>query len=91
MEGECIAMIKDSVNYYEIQAEDFATSTVNVDVSKLYVEFEMYLKPGCRITDLRCESACNSRYFIEKGYDVIAVDTSSAMCKKTKDLAGVTT
>ena len=41
MEGEYRAMIKDSVNYYETHAEDFATSTVNVDVSKLYVEFEL--------------------------------------------------
>ena len=91
MESEYIAMIKDSVNYYEIHAEAFAASTVNVDVSKLYAEFEIYLKPGCRIMDLGCGSGRDSRYFVEKGYDVVAVDPSLAMCKKTRDLAGVTT
>lgn len=40
--------------------------------------------------DLGCGSGRNSGYFYEIGYDVIAVDTSSAMYKKTKDLAGAT-
>lgn len=50
-----------------------------------------YLRPGCRIMDLGCGSGRNSRYFVEKGYDLVAVDPLSAMCKKTKDLVGVTT
>ena len=91
MEGECIAMLKDSVNYYETHAEDFTASTINVDMSKLYAEFETYLKPGCRILDLGCGSGRDSRYFVEKGYDVVAVDPSPTMCKKTKDFARVTT
>lgn len=91
MEGKCIAMIKDSVDYYEIHAADFVASTINADVSKLYAEFEIYLKPGCRIMDLGCGSGRDSRYFVEKGYNVVAVDPSPAMCKKTKELAGVIT
>lgn len=84
-------MIKDSINYYETYAEDFVASTVNVDMSKLYAEFERYLKPGCRIMDLGCGSGRDSRYFSEKGYDVVAVDPSSVMCKRTKEFAGVIT
>ena len=91
MEGECIALLMVFVNYYETHAEDFTASTINVDMSKLYAEFETYLKPGCRILDLGCGSGRDSRYFVEKGYDVVAVDPSPAMCKKTKDFARVTT
>lgn len=38
MEGKCVTMIKDSVEYYETHAEEFVASTVNADVSKLYGE-----------------------------------------------------
>lgn len=91
MEGKCVTMIKDSVDYYETHAEDFVASTVNADVSKLYAEFEIYLKPDCRILDLGCGSGRDSKYFTGKGYDVVAVDPSPAMCRKTEESAGVTT
>lgn len=83
--------IKDSVDYYETHAEEFIASTVNADVSKLYAEFEIYLKPEYRILDLGCGSGRDSKYFAGKGYEVVAVDPSSAMCRKTEEFAGVTT
>ena len=91
MEGECIAMLIDSVNYYEMHAEDFVASTLNVEMSKLYVEFEKYLNSGCKIMDLGCGSGRDSKYFIDKGYNVVAIDPSPTMCEKTKVLSGVTT
>lgn len=91
MEGECETMITDSVNYYEKYADDFVASTINADVSKLYEEFENNLKPGCRIMDLGCGSGRDSRYFAGKGYEVVAVDPSLAMCVKTNEIAEVIT
>ena len=91
MEGKCLTMSRDSIDYYEKNAEAFAASTLNLDVSKLYAEFEKYLKPKSRIMDLGCGCGRDSRYFVGKGYDVIAVDPSSEMCKITKDIAGVAT
>ena len=44
-------MLIDSVNYYEMHAEDFVASTLNVEMSKLYAEFEKYLNSGCKIMD----------------------------------------
>lgn len=90
MEGERVVMITDSVNYYETHADDFVVSTINADMSELYVEFEKYLEPGCRIMDLGCGSGRDSRYFSNKGYEVIAVDPSPTMCAKTKEIAEVT-
>ena len=91
MEGKGIAMNMDSVDYYEKNAETFVASTLNLDVCMLYKEFEKYLKPGCRILDLGCGSGRDSRYFVEKGYTVVAIDPSPVMCKKTKEVAGVPT
>ena len=91
MEGECIVMNIDSVDYYEKNAEAFVASTINADVSMLYEEFERYLKPGCRIMDLGCGSGRDSKYFSDKGYIVVAIDPSPTMCKKAKEIAGVPT
>ena len=68
-------------------------STVNVDVSSLYKEFEGHIKRGCRILNLGCGSGRGrgSKYFAEQGYDVVAVDPSPAMCEKTRTLSGVVT
>lgn len=82
---------KDSVLYYEENADDFIKSTIHADVSSLYRKFEKYLAKGCRILDLGSGSGRDSKYFTEKGYDVIAVDPSLAMCKRTKEYAGVPT
>lgn len=49
------------------------------------------LTKGCHILDLGSGSGRDSKYFTEKGYDVIAVDPSPAMCKRTKEYAGVPT
>ena len=81
----------NSVNYYETNAETFAASTLGADVSALYAEFEKYLEPGCRIMDLGSGSGRDSRYFAGKGYSVAAADPSPAMCRKTRETAGVPT
>ena len=50
-----------------------------------------FLRQGCRILDLGCGSGRDSKYFSGKGYDVVAVDPSPTMCRKTAEYAGVTT
>jgi len=47
--------------------------------------------PGCRILDLGCGSGRDSKYFAEKGYDVVAADPSSVMCGQTRKIANVPT
>lgn len=78
-----------SIEYYEKYADEFVYSTLNADMSRLYWEFEKHLLAKCRILDLGCGSGRDSRYFSEKGYKVVAVDPSSAMCKKTREIAKV--
>ena len=78
-----------TIEYYEENADIFVNSTINADVNCLYTFFEKYITPGCRILDLGCGSGRDSRYFAEKGYDVVAIDPSAAMCEKTKDIVNV--
>lgn len=78
-----------TIEYYEKNAEEFVKSTINADVAGLYKHFEKYLLPECCILDLGCGSGRDSKYFVERGYNVVAMDPSPAMCAKTKEIADV--
>lgn len=69
-----------TIDYYNKNAKEFTESTQNVDMSKTYALFEKYLKPKATILDLGCGSGRDSKYFIEEGYNVVAIDGSKELC-----------
>ena len=69
-----------TLRFYNNNAEKYAEQTRNMDVSELYTDFEECLCPGDRILDLGCGSGRDSKYFLERGYEVVPVDGSAAMC-----------
>ncbi len=77
-----------TIKYYNDHADRYSAATRNADMSDLYQRFEENLKPGCRILDLGCGSGRDSKYFLDKGYDVVSLDASEAMCRKTQELTG---
>ena len=72
--------MNETITYYNQNAEEYFNNTVNVSMQESYDQFEAYLKPGDKILDLGCGSGRDSRYFLSKGYDVVSVDGSKAMC-----------
>ena len=89
LENKRLSGFKDSVDYYNENAAAFIDASISADVSELYEPFERRLSLGCKILDLGCGSGRDSRYFVGKGYDVIAIDPSEAMCKQTKSIAQI--
>lgn len=77
-----------TIEYYNTHADRYSEITRNADMSDIYKRFEENLKPGCRILDLGCGSGRDSKYFLDKGYDVVSLDASEAMCRKTQELTG---
>ena len=77
-----------TIEYYNTHADRYSEITRNADMSDIYKRFEKNLKPGCRILDLGCGSGRDSKYFLDKGYDVISLDASEAMCRKTQEPTG---
>lgn len=78
-----------TLQFYNNNAERYAAQTKYIDVSELYIDFEECLCPGDRILDLGCGSGRDSKYFLERGYDVIAVDGSAEMCRVASEYLGI--
>ncbi len=89
MESKRRTNINHTIEYYESNAADFIKSTIDMDVSELYWQFEELITPGGRILDLGCGSGRDSKYFSGKGYDVVALDPSPRMCAQTKALVNI--
>ena len=89
MEDKSGTTVEQTIEYYNKNAEAFIQSTIDVDMSGLYSEFEKYLFSGCKILDLGCGSGRDSKYFMDKGYQITAVDPSEVMCASIKKIFGI--
>ena len=77
-----------TISYYDSNAISYAHSTVNVDLSELYDRFLPLIKKNGHILDAGCGSGRDSKYFIEKGFKVTAIDGSAEMCKIASSYIG---
>lgn len=73
-----------TIEYYNQNATEFVNATIDADMENIYTEFEKYIDLGGTILDLGCGSGRDSLYFYEKGYQIVAIDPSSAMCDETR-------
>ena len=81
-------MENHTLEYYDKNAIAFFAGTVNIDMSSLYKRVEAYLKPNAHILDLGCGSGRDSRYFLNRGYHVTAVDGSEQLCQLASEVIG---
>ena len=78
-----------TLEYYQRHAQDFFSSTVNVDMESLYLPFLRHLPQSGRILDAGCGSGRDSKAFLEKGYQVEAFDASAEMVNLASQHAGL--
>lgn len=78
-----------TLEYYQRNAHDFFTSTVNVDMDSLYQPFLENITARGRILDAGCGSGRDSRAFIMRGFKVDAFDASSEMVYLASQHAGI--
>ena len=77
-----------TLEYYEKNAELFFQQTVSADMNRLYEPFLSLLEPQARLLDLGCGSGRDSRYFMQKGYRVEAIDGSQKLCELASEYIG---
>ena len=86
--GDIMDILNSTLEYYNEQAASFVEGTRNVDFSALQNEFAALVKKGGRILDLGCGSGRDSKAFIDMGFQVVAVDGSSEICKLATEYIG---
>jgi SAM-dependent methyltransferase len=77
-----------TLKYYQSNAETFIENTVNVDVSDLYRPFLENMPSTGKILDAGCGSGRDTKFFLEKGYSVVAFDNSPNMVRHAAELTG---
>jgi len=77
-----------TIKYYDENAVTFFENTKDADMKRIYELFLKYLPPGAKILDLGCGSGRDTKYFLQEGYDVIAVDGSIEMVKLSTEFTG---
>lgn len=78
-----------TLGYYNDHADEFYKSTVNVEFASMQQQFLNKLKKGSYILDFGCGSGRDTKYFLEKGYNVDAVDGSKELCKLASEYTGI--
>ena len=78
----------DTLKYYNDNAEKFYEQTKNGDMTESYNRFLVMLPDKAYILDFGCGSGRDSKYFLEKGYIVRAIDGSERLCELASEYIG---
>lgn len=79
----------NTLAYYNNCANEFYHSTVSVEFTVMQDRFLRKLKKGSCILDFGCGSGRDTKYFLEQGYSVEAVDGSAELCKLASQYTGI--
>lgn len=71
----------NNLQYYNNNAKEYYEQTLVGNLQENYDKFLKHLKEGAYILDFGCGSGRDSKYFLEKGYKVKAIDGSTELCK----------
>ena len=73
--------IDKTLNYYNENAQSFASGTVSVKFTEVQDKFLEKLNPDAYILDFGCGAGRDTKYFLSRGYQVDAVDGSEQLCR----------
>ena len=80
---------KNTLDYYNNNAKNFIEGTAYVDFTLTQNRFLEKLKKDAYILDFGCGSGRDTKYFLEKGYKVDAIDGSTELCKFATEYTGI--
>ena len=82
-------MNNKTLDYYNQNADKFFSGTVSVDFTQTQNKFLYYLNAGDSILDFGCGSGRDTKYFLEAGMKVDAIDGSEEMCRIASEYTGI--
>ena len=78
-----------TIDYYNLNAENFIESTQNVDMHQAQDRFLRLLDENASILDFGCGSGRDTKYFLDQGYQVTATDGSAELCRLASAFTGI--
>lgn len=78
-----------TLDYYNKNAKKFISGTISVDFGIVQNRFLDKLHPGAEILDYGCGSGRDTKYFLEQGCKVTAIDGSQKLCKLASEYTGI--
>ena len=81
--------MNNTINYYNQNAESFIANTQNADMHPTQERFLRLLDANTSILDFGCGSGRDTKYFLEKGYQVAATDGSAELCRLASSFTGI--
>lgn len=78
-----------TIAYYNLNAKNFIENTQNVDMHLTQDRFLRLLDKNASILDFGCGSGRDTRYFLDKGYQVTATDGSAEICRLASIFSGI--
>lgn len=81
--------MNETLDYYDKNAESYASGTADIEFSEIQELFLSELKDGAAILDFGCGSGRDTKYFLQKGYQVTALDGSAELCGIAEEKSGI--
>ena len=79
----------NTLEYYNKNAEEFVQGTLSVNFTETQERFLAKLSVGTSILDFGCGSGRDTKYFLDKGYQVESTDGSAELCKLASEYTGI--
>ena len=82
--------MNETLSYYNINTFAFIESTQSVQMTEAWNRFTSKIPSSSLILDFGCGSGRDTKYFLELGYQVEAMDGSEELCKAASKFTGIT-
>ena len=79
----------NTINYCNRNVQSFIDETVSVDFTQIQNIFLELLPKDARILDFGCGSGRDTKYFLDCGYQVDAMDGSMELCRAASEYTGI--
>jgi cyclopropane fatty-acyl-phospholipid synthase-like methyltransferase len=82
-------MENQTLNYYNDNASSFLEGTQNASMFEALEEFIQFIPSGGKVLDFGCGAGRDSKFLLEQGFLVDAVDGSKELCQAATYFTGV--